>query len=49
MYNETNLILPSGGSIKNYALKVLASIFTTEEMAWGIVETSREKASGKVE
>ena len=49
MYNETNLLLlPSGGN-KKYALKVLASLFTTEEMEGGIVEPSREKASGKVE
>ena len=50
MYNETNLLLlSSGGNIKKYALKVLSSLFTTEEMARGIVEPSREKASGKVE
>ena len=50
MYNETNLLLlPSGGDIKKYALKILANLFTTEEMAGGIVESSREKATCKVE
>ena len=50
MYNETNLLLlPSGGDLKNYALKVFANLFSLEEMANGIVEPARGKATGKVE
>lgn len=50
MYKDTNLLLlPSGGDIKKYALKVSASLFSLEEMANGIVEPARGKATGKVE
>ena len=50
MYNETNLLLlPSGGDLKKYALKVFANLFSLEEMANGIVEPARGKATGKVE
>ena len=48
MHNEVNLLaIPSGGDLKKYALKVFSQLFTREEMAAGILEPSREKATGK--
>lgn len=49
MYNDTNLLLlPSGGNIK-ICSEIMACLFTTDEMAGGIVEPSREKATDKAE
>ena len=48
MHNEVNLLaIPSGGDIKKYALKVFSQLFTTEEMAVGIVEPARERSTVK--
>lgn len=48
MHNEVKLLaISSGGDIKKYVLKVFAHLFTTDEMAVGIVEPARERASGK--
>ena len=51
MYNGTNLLsLPSGGDVKKFALWVFSHLFTTEEMANGIVEPgNRGKSGGKEE
>ena len=49
MYNDINLLsLPLGRDIKKYALKVMDNLFTTEEMANGIVEKG-SKATNKPE
>lgn len=48
MHNEVNLLaIPSGGDLKKYALKVFSQLFTREEMAAGILEPARGKATGK--
>ncbi|PFX33029.1 hypothetical protein AWC38_SpisGene2088 [Stylophora pistillata] len=48
MHNEVNLLaIPSGGDLKKYAFKVFLQLFTREEMAAGILEPAREKATGK--
>ena len=47
MHNEVNLhAISSGGDIK-LALEVFADLFTTDEMAVGIVAPARERATGK--
>lgn len=48
MHNEVKLLaIPSGGDLKKYEFKVFSQLFTTEEMAAGILEPAREKATGK--
>ena len=48
MHNEVNLLaIPSGRDIKKYVFKVFAHLFTTDEMAVGIVKPARERATGK--
>ena len=48
MHNEVNLLaIPSGGDLKKYALKMFSQLFTREEMAAGILEPARGKATGK--
>ena len=50
MYNDINLLsVPSGGEVKKIALKVFGQVFTMEEIAAGIDEPSREKASNRPE
>ena len=49
MFNGTDLVSPSsGGDSKKFALKVLSTLFTVEEMADGIVEPSRANSSARL-
>ena len=48
MFNGTEVVsLSSGGYSKKFALKVLSTLFTVEEMADVIMEPSRANSSGK--
>jgi succinyl-CoA synthetase beta subunit len=49
MYQHHNLLaISSGGDVKKYALKVFGLLFTTDELANGIVDPARE-SSGKIQ